>query len=130
DQLAPAVAGGRLPRRADALRARRAAARPLVGRRGAAGLAELARRGVIAAGLVVDPWGAALEVVPHGGPDDPVELLTSFDLVSAGPDGRFGNGDDVRFEDAFADLGFQGFGYGSGSGAGFGEGRGGMAPSV
>ncbi|HLU66460.1 MAG TPA: MG2 domain-containing protein [Kofleriaceae bacterium] len=126
ERAAPGLADERLERLATALRRRRAATRALLLRGGSAGLRRLASRGVVPAGLALDPWGRALRVEREGGPLHPLQETVTLALVSVGPDGAFGTRDDRRLDDVYGDLGGTGWGaIGSGHYGGLGAGRGG-----
>ena len=133
ERMAPRVADARLERLELALRGARAVARPILLRRGTAGLRDLVARGALAERLVADPWGTAFRVERGGDADGAGAHLPrprrTVDLVSAGPDRVFGTRDDRRREDVFEriDVGGMGagtIGYGEGTGAGgFGSAR-------
>ena len=116
-KVAPVVAGERLEALAEAL-SDHDGARDLLHRRRTLGLRELVRRHAVAAALIVDPWGTQLRVRRAGAAGDGTREL-GIDLVSAGPDGTFDTGDDLRYRDVFHDLGAYGFGLlGVGAGGG------------
>ena len=59
-------------------------------------LRRLVRDMVIEPGELLDPWGHGLSFVRASGPRLPfLSTVPGFRLLSAGPDGRFGTGDDV-----------------------------------
>lgn len=66
-------------------------------------LSKLVRLGLIPAQTLVDPWGRPYAFRRAGGAGPAVVIAQAapeYECVSAGPDGSFGNGDDVR--DPFA----------------------------
>jgi len=66
-------------------------------------LSKLVRLGLIPAATLVDPWGRPYAFRRAGGAGPAVvvaQAAPAYECVSAGPDGSFGNGDDVR--DPFA----------------------------
>ncbi|HUS67921.1 MAG TPA: MG2 domain-containing protein [Kofleriaceae bacterium] len=109
-KVAPVIAGERLEALAQAL-GDQDGARDLLRRRRTLGLRELVRRKVVAAAMTIDPWGQGLRVRRA--------RERGIDLLSAGPDGAFDTGDDLRYRDVFHDLGVYGYGlYGVGAGGG------------
>ncbi|MEP6653507.1 MAG: alpha-2-macroglobulin family protein [Myxococcales bacterium] len=59
-------------------------------------LRRLVRQGTIESGDLLDPWGHGLSFARASGPRVPfLSTLPGYRLRSAGPDGRFGTGDDV-----------------------------------
>ncbi|MGE0790818.1 MAG: MG2 domain-containing protein [Sandaracinaceae bacterium] len=60
-------------------------------------LARMVERGVIGRDALLDPWGGRFELRAAAHPAVVVSAhATGLELASPGPDGRFGNGDDVR----------------------------------
>jgi hypothetical protein len=60
-------------------------------------LRRLVRDGTIAEDLLLDPWGGTIRFGRASGPPAPfLGVLRGFELRAPGPDGVFGNGDDVR----------------------------------
>lgn len=117
DALAPGIAERRLAALEERLSRGGRELRVLAAARPGDVLATLLARRRVEPWMIVDPWVTTVRVEP---------LADRIDVVSAGPDQRFGTADDLRREDVFHQLGGYGLvGYGEGGG-GYGSGEGGV----
>ncbi len=124
-----AVAGSIANQRLDLLQARlektRRSSRRRLHRDQTVGLRYLVDKGKVADHLAIDPWGTELRVERVGDPTlDEAPTNHYLNLVSAGPDRRFGTKDDLQWIDVFHEsqtIGTTGSGYGGGGGSAFGS---------